>query len=104
MPCLCGFYPGICLTTEEKARKNLSQSSHSTPAIRLSQDCDSARDRFYTAPTLKHTANSTVTLTHALYTANSTVTLTHALDIFVSFSVSMTAIKCGNLLIKKITW
>jgi hypothetical protein len=22
---LCGFYPGICLTTEEKARKNLSQ-------------------------------------------------------------------------------
>jgi hypothetical protein len=27
MPCLCGFYPGICLTTEEKARKNLSQGS-----------------------------------------------------------------------------
>jgi len=25
MPHLCGFYPGICLTTEEKARKNLSQ-------------------------------------------------------------------------------
>jgi len=24
MPHLCGFYPGICLTTEEKARKNLS--------------------------------------------------------------------------------
>ena len=25
VPCLCGFYPGICLTTEEKARekKNL---------------------------------------------------------------------------------
>ena len=22
---LCGLYPGICLTTEEKARKNLSQ-------------------------------------------------------------------------------
>ena len=22
---LCEFYPGICLTTEEKARKNLSQ-------------------------------------------------------------------------------
>ena len=28
MPHLCGFYPGICLTTEEKARKNLSQGSH----------------------------------------------------------------------------
>jgi len=25
---LCGFYPGICLTTEEKAMKNLSQGSH----------------------------------------------------------------------------
>jgi len=24
-PPLCEFYPGICLTTEEKARKNLSQ-------------------------------------------------------------------------------
>ena len=27
MPRLCGFYPGICLTTEEKARKTLSQGS-----------------------------------------------------------------------------
>jgi len=27
VPRLCGFYPGICLTTEEKARKNLSQGS-----------------------------------------------------------------------------
>jgi hypothetical protein len=25
VPRLCGLYPGICLTTEEKARKNLSQ-------------------------------------------------------------------------------
>jgi hypothetical protein len=25
---LCGFYPGICFTTEEKAWKNLSQGSH----------------------------------------------------------------------------
>jgi hypothetical protein len=28
VPRLCGFYPGICLTNEEKARKNLSQGSH----------------------------------------------------------------------------
>jgi hypothetical protein len=28
MPRLCGFYPGICLTTEQKAWKNLSQGSH----------------------------------------------------------------------------
>jgi len=27
VPRLCGFYPGICLTTEEKARENLSQGS-----------------------------------------------------------------------------
>ena len=26
VPRLCGFYPGICFTTEEKARTNLSQS------------------------------------------------------------------------------
>jgi len=25
VPRLCEFYPGICLTIEEKARKNLSQ-------------------------------------------------------------------------------
>jgi hypothetical protein len=28
VPRLCRFYPGICLTTEEKSRKNLSQGSH----------------------------------------------------------------------------
>jgi len=28
VPRLRGFYPGICLTTEEKARKNLSHGSH----------------------------------------------------------------------------
>jgi len=27
MPCLCKFYPGICLTAEEKAWKNHSQST-----------------------------------------------------------------------------
>ena len=27
VPRLCELYPGICLTTEEKARKNLSQGS-----------------------------------------------------------------------------
>ena len=31
-PCLlCDLYPGICLTTEEKARKNLSQGSRRVP-------------------------------------------------------------------------
>ena len=31
MPCLCEFYHGICLTTEEQARKNLSQGSQRMP-------------------------------------------------------------------------
>jgi len=31
VPHLCGFYPGICLTTEEKARKNLSQGRRRVP-------------------------------------------------------------------------
>ena len=31
MPRLCELYPGICLTTEEKARKNLSQGSRRVP-------------------------------------------------------------------------
>jgi len=29
---LCELYPGICLTTEKKARKNLSQGSRRVPA------------------------------------------------------------------------
>jgi hypothetical protein len=31
MPCLCELYPGICLQTEEKAWKNLSQGSQRVP-------------------------------------------------------------------------
>jgi hypothetical protein len=31
VPCLCMLYPGICLTTEEKARTNLSQGSQRVP-------------------------------------------------------------------------
>ena len=31
MPRLCGFYPGICLTSDEKARKNLSEGSRRVP-------------------------------------------------------------------------
>jgi hypothetical protein len=32
VPRLYELYPGICLTTEEKARKNLSQISRRVPA------------------------------------------------------------------------
>ena len=38
MPRLCGRYPSICLTTEEKARKNLSQGSHNMRDIYESRD------------------------------------------------------------------
>jgi len=31
MPRLCEVYPGICLTSEEKAQKNLSQGSRRMP-------------------------------------------------------------------------
>ena len=40
MPRLCGFYPGICLTTEEKARKYLSQGSRRMPIGSFVYTCD----------------------------------------------------------------
>ena len=32
VPRLCELFPGICLTTEEKARENLSQGNRRVPA------------------------------------------------------------------------
>jgi len=37
VPRLCGFYPDISLTTEEKARKNLSDSDLSMASSNISQ-------------------------------------------------------------------
>ena len=34
VPCLCEFYPAICLTTEEKARKNLSQGKKNRSQVK----------------------------------------------------------------------
>jgi hypothetical protein len=34
VPRLCEFYPGICLTTEEKARKNLCQDKKNSVRLR----------------------------------------------------------------------
>jgi len=31
VPLLCGIYPGICLTADEKARKSLSQGNRKVP-------------------------------------------------------------------------
>jgi hypothetical protein len=46
VPRLCGFYPGICLTTEEKARKNFSQGSH-TEGIERTSFCRCSRAQGY---------------------------------------------------------
>jgi hypothetical protein len=35
LPRLCGFFPGIAFTTEEKERKNLSQGSQRVPAGKM---------------------------------------------------------------------
>jgi len=34
VPRLCEFYPGICLATEEKARKNLSQGKKNLSQVK----------------------------------------------------------------------
>jgi hypothetical protein len=34
VPRLCEFYPGICLTTEEKVRKNLSQGKKNLSQVK----------------------------------------------------------------------
>jgi len=34
VPRLCEFYPGICLTTEEKARKNLSRGKKNLSQVK----------------------------------------------------------------------
>ena len=34
VPRLCEFYPGICLTTEEKARKNLRQGKRNLSQVK----------------------------------------------------------------------
>ena len=40
MPRLCELYPGICLTTEEKARENLSQGNRRMPMGMIKTEYD----------------------------------------------------------------
>jgi len=67
VPCLCEFYPGICLTTEEKARKILSQGkknlSHSTVYIlpNTPTQYKSLTNTHITKPTHTHTRAHTHT-------------------------------------------
>jgi hypothetical protein len=55
VPSLCELYPGICLTTEGKARKNLSQGSQR----------DSKYTHYQDTRTLQNPPPHTHTRTHA---------------------------------------
>ena len=75
MPRLCEFRPGICLTTEEKARKNLSQGKKN-----LSQSivCILPKHPHIAKPTYTHTHTHTLTHAHTLqYPHTHTHTHTH---------------------------
>jgi hypothetical protein len=67
VPCLCKFYPGICLTNEEKARKNVRQGSQ--------------RVLLYIIPKRTHHKTHTYTHTHThTHIIKSTHTHTHTLQ------------------------
>jgi hypothetical protein len=70
MPCLCKFYPGICLTTEEKAWKNLSHGKKNLSQIKknLSQSTVYILPKHphVTKPTQIRTLQNPHTHTHTL--------------------------------------
>jgi hypothetical protein len=49
MPRLCELYLGICLTTEEKAQKNLSQGSQRMP-VGMMKTKYTEKNRIYPTP------------------------------------------------------
>ena len=68
VPRLCEFYPGICLTTEEKARKNLR---HGKKNLRLRktlvkvQYAYNQKHPHITKPSQTHTLQNPLIHTHA---------------------------------------
>jgi hypothetical protein len=70
VPRLCEFYPGICLTTEEKGRKNLSQGKKnlSQGKKNLSQVKNLSQITLYILPKHPHITNPTQTHTHTYIT------------------------------------
>ena len=56
VPRLCELYPGICLTTEEKARKNLSQGSRRIPVGTMKTEY--TEQSIQTIRIRKHTRNN----------------------------------------------
>jgi hypothetical protein len=75
VPRLWEFYPGICLTTEEKAQKNLSQGKKNLSQVKknLSQSTVYILSKIPTHKTLTNTHITKPTHTH-------THTHTHALQ------------------------
>ena len=61
VPRLCEFYPGICLTTEEKAWKNLSQGKKN---LSQSKVYILSKQPHITKPTQTHTLQTPPTHTH----------------------------------------
>jgi hypothetical protein len=68
VPRLCEFYPGICLTTEEKARKNLNQGKRNFSQAKknLSQSTVYILPKHphITEPSQTHTLQNSHTHTH----------------------------------------
>ena len=67
MPRICEFYPGICLTTEEKARKNLSQGKKNFSQVKKNLSHSTVyilpkTPTHYKTPTNTHTHAHTHTL------------------------------------------
>ena len=65
VPLLCELYPGICLTTEEKARKNLSQGSWRMPVGTMKTEYKE-RNRIYR--TIQNIQNETEYTNKTAYT------------------------------------
>jgi hypothetical protein len=59
VPRLCEFYPGICLTAEEKARKNLSQGKKNLSQVKKNL----GQNTVYILPKHPHITKPTQTYT-----------------------------------------
>ena len=70
VPRLCEFYPGICLTTEKKARKNLNRGNKNLSQVKktLSQStvCTLPKHPHITKPTQTHILQNPHIQTHTL--------------------------------------
>jgi len=95
VPRLCEFYPGICLTTEEKAWKNLSQGKEnlSQGKKNLSQDAVYILPKhpYITKPTQTHTLQNphihTLARAHK-HTHTHTHTHAHTYDLIMRICLS----------------